>query len=1469
MEQRFILLKTEQLHFSILAKYSHGEKVKGAYYCQFGIMEKDDSQKMKHVFIKGLELTGMVNNGTEAASLQIADLNAHLQKQHNKSLSELQQSGAQLYLRVLVTNIQSGEMQEAEVNLPIISHKYTLDLSRTRSHFVPGYPLDVVLVMSLPDGSPAAHVKVKMHVPSSTEEFWEDKTDQEGAMFYPFNFPPNASITVHVWADGQTQTKVIPRASSSSNSYLHLSITYKKYSVGELLSVTYNTVNAPNVGFIYYMVLSRGILIKQDALRLGTSVKDQLRITSDMVPSFRLVGYYYNQRGDIIADSVWLDVTDECDMKIKMEATGSFRPGGSAAIEFDLYGQKATLALLAVDKAIYALNADNKLTAQQVFSSMQSYDVGCSYSGGSDPASVLTNAGLSSVSQSQSMWTKTSNCGLQHARKKRAVDLQQEMLTLKSKFPDERMQECCVRGFSLIPMKRTCQERAKRVSMGKDNPACANTFLKCCLEGQRLRQRKIRDGAQKGLGRTATVEDIEQFFWNTGAQYIRRYFPPSFEFKKFDINGKGRHTLTLPDSITTWEFQVVTLSAATGFCVIKPLEVRSIKKVFVSLQLPYSVRKYEQMSISPVIYNYENDQLQLAVHMEQSEGLCSPGSTTALAFVNITVEPESSQFVSFSAVPMVTGSIPIKIRLYDRENNLGVDAIEKTLNVLSEGLEKRVEATHLHEIDRRSEKSFKISGILPDETVPGSSSNIFISMEADGFGSSRVGNLLSPEKVSKLIILPTGCLEQTMVKLTPTLSAVRYLDLSDQWLDLPAGARDAALDKIETGFITIFPKEKADSSYGSWHSTRSSNWLTALILKVLSLMAERQSEALGEQGRRPRIVPEEKIKNVVNYLLRVQETDGSFSDRNQVLHRGLLKRPDQEAAMTAFISLALHRSLRFLKTDLRSKAEASITTSTNYLLLHLEELQHPYAVAITVYCLAVCLPQGTDHSSAWTRLRTLATQEENGCYLWTTTPQKVYAEAITVETTAYALLAAVELGHTEEADKIACWLTTQENYFGGYKSSQDTIMALEALAEYELKRPVRSEVNLLAKFTVQGKNDIVQLVLANKKEKVETDLKKFSGNNIEVQITGNGKAKLKILKAYHVLDPEESCDMVSINVTVEGKVKYTEKIIENYEYYDDYDNKEETEGRVPQSPIEWFDVRSRNKRDLKSNLISDTVTYTICVSHSLNRNLSGMGIADITLLSGFEVVIEDLDRLRDPPEGYISHYEVSYGRVLLYFNELFESKECISFDAKQIVPIGLLQPAPAKFYDYYERDIKCTVFYSAPQRSKMVSRLCSEEVCQCAERPCHKIQSAFQSEFLHKVFTDFRLEHACFFPIVDYAYLVEILNVSMKSNFDLYKTSVIEVLRSNGDMVVEESSIRVFAKRRQCKGQLVVGKQYLIMGKDGSTTDSSGKIQYLLDSNTWVERRPLTEECQKTTRTIGCTRFNAFKDEYKMNGCRQ
>lgn len=78
---------------------------------------------------------------------------------------------------------------------------------------------------------------------------------------------------------------------------------------------------------------------------------------------------------------------------------------------------------------------------------------------------------------------------------------------------------------------------------------------------------------------------------------------------------------------------------------------------------------------------------------------------------------------------------------------------------------------------------------------------------------------MSPKEAASLITLPTGCLEQTMVKLAPTASAIRYLDLSDQWSALPVGARDDALDKLEKGVEGCFQhlsKVKLPCLYGKF-----------------------------------------------------------------------------------------------------------------------------------------------------------------------------------------------------------------------------------------------------------------------------------------------------------------------------------------------------------------------------------------------------------------------------------------------------------------------------------------------------------------------------------------------------------------------------------------------------------------------------------------------------------------------------
>lgn len=54
---------------------------------------------------------------------------------------------------------------------------------------------------------------------------------------------------------------------------------------------------------------------------------------------------------------------------------------------------------------------------------------------------------------------------------------------------------------------------------------------------------------------------------------------------------------------------------------------------------------------------------------------------------------------------------------------------------------------------------------------------------------------------------------------------------------------------------------------------------------------------------------------------------------------------------------------------------------------------------------------------------------------------------------------------------------------------QDTLNALDALAEYELQKSVNPEVNVIAEFSIPTRTDIIRLALENKRDRVETNLK--------------------------------------------------------------------------------------------------------------------------------------------------------------------------------------------------------------------------------------------------------------------------------------------------------------------------------------------------------------------------------------------
>ncbi|XP_042653812.1 complement C4-like [Tyto alba] len=188
-----------------------------------------------------------------------------------------------------------------------------------------------------------------------------------------------------------------------------------------------------------------------------------------------------------------------------------------------------------------------------------------------------------------------------------------------------------------------------------------------------------------------------------------------------------------------------------------------------------------------------------------------------------------------------------------------------------------------------------------------------------------------------------------------------------------------------------------------------------------------------------------------------------------------------------------------------------------------------------------------------------------------------------------------------------------------------------------------------------------------------------------------------------------------------------------------------------------------------------------------------MAMAEMSLLSGFRPHRLDLDgcegtggvrhrgallechhvppRLRDVVDRWISHYELSRTRLVIYLDEVPTRRQCISFGATQEVVLGQIQPAMAAIYDYYELAQHCTVSYSDPHRSSVPPTLCSSQLYLCAQGVCPRLWRALPALMLGD-----HLDFACYSPHINYALVVQALAQSEVGPFLAFEIEILEVL---------------------------------------------------------------------------------------------
>ncbi|XP_053328836.1 complement C4-like [Spea bombifrons] len=1434
----YFLISMDTFTVNVKARYVYGEDVVGVAYVRVGITGKDGQRTI----LSGLEQQIKLTDGDAAITIIKEDILERI-KQPEDALLEFN-----LYVAASVIETASGVLEEKELtSVKFVASPYQLDLSKTKRYFIPGSPTQIVAEVSHVDGSPATGIFVTLS--QSNVEKHKFKSDDKGVVTFILNTnqqDKTLDITIKAGEDSSSMTENIRLYSynSRTNGFLHMSTPNEVLSIGQTIQITLKLV-APNPGRVkklYYMVLNKGQTLSLKSIVISDLMRIQIPVTTSMIPSVRVIAYYY-LGSEIVANSVWVDVTDVCEGKLLIrngDGGKDISPRGGFELVVETDGT-STVSLAAVDTAVYALNSKNKLTPDKMFRAMNAYDLGCSPGGGKDYRNVFMDAGLAFVSSAGYSDINEFGCRVQE-RQKRSPKAQDPTALAKQKVHSysAELQSCCRDGMVLLPrrMNQDCNKRAGRVP----SKPCRDAFLECCIYAGKLRKDNRRKTS--GVGRTQGMEEEVEFTDEDDVQ-LRSYFPESWLWRTINVNREFREKIYVPDSITTWEIQGVGMSQGKGFCIADPIKVRVFKNFHIYMRVPYSIKRFEQIELRPVLYNYNTNDIKVKVYMEETEGICSPRLPEPASDGQIVTVPASSALtIPFAVVPIGKTNVPVKVIALG-ENGFS-DGVEKTLRIEREGVSVLEEKTYIMNPRDSARSSITIDDELPTNMIPDGEfrSSIRVSMDVT---NAMINKSLSADGISRLIRVPRGCAEQTMILTAPGLYALRYLDQTGKWAMLPPDRKDEGQELMLQGYTRILQFRKSDGSYGAWIGRTSSTWLTAFVAKVMSLSRKYVDVDVNE------------IRLSTDYLCSMQTSTGAFQEKMPVIHQdmqGGVSGTDAEVSLAAYVTVALHHSLDALSDN--TKVKSAIQKAVEYLRVKLDSLSEPYPLAITAYALTLASADPVLKDKAYTLL--ISKQQGD--------PKKSEmffgprGSALAVETSSYALLTALLRKDLSSANLIYTWLTEQQNYGGGFKSTQDTVMALEALSEYlilsnkEERNSIEVEINSLERQQKQ------KFFLRNE-DSVQEELRSM-GTKFGIKVSGKGKATVTVLKMYNIMQIENAtCSKLGLEVTlleVDGKLESIDEDYEDYDY-------EDVQSDEPIDAIGWHDLRKRARREVSRPKAEEPkVSYQVCVWKKPGAQIAGMAIVDITLLSGFEPNTQDLDKLKTNSERYISHYELQNGRLLMYFDKIPDTKdECVAFEAIQTIRVSLLQPASAVVYDFYEPDKRCTTFYGAPQKPKFINTLCAGDVCQCAEGACPEKRSVTHKGRPEMSSKD-REMFACYNPIVMYGYKLKVEDIQEQDAFLVYQTRILEALQKNGDEDLKAGDVRFFYQRKSCKMRL--GKlEYLIMGQDGETKDAEGRMRYFLESSSWVEGLPAPRTCAATRFRNACAELNTFMENYRANGC--
>nr|CAB3229046.1 alpha-2-macroglobulin homolog precursor [Phallusia mammillata] len=737
----------------------------------------------------------------------------------------------------------------------------------------------------------------------------------------------------------------------------------------------------------------------------------------------------------------------------------------------------------------------------------------------------------------------------------------------------------------------------------------------------------------------------------------RSYFPETWLWSDAVTGADGSATFntTAPDTITSWILSVFSVSDEYGLGLADKFKITVFRQFFVSLNLPLKITRNEIIVVQAIVFNYFDNDLTVELSLGQSTQyeLLLPGDDPIAAgpIRNIFVPANGATSVKFPLRMLDLGDVPITVQAI---SEIAGDALTRKVFVRPEGVQECYAASILvNRLNSRiPDASQDLEIRVPTDIVPGSA-RVKLSVYGD-----ILGNTLS--NLGRLLRKPSGCGEQNMLSFAPDVFVTLYLHRANQ---LDAATKQKAFDHFHTGYSNELNYRHDDGSYSAFGKSDNSGstWLTAFVIKCFLHARELQ----------PTLVEVNILNTGLDFLVAQQSKDGHFQEPGKVSHKAMQGGVNSPVTMTAYVLVTLKETNFAFR---RESVQIAADKARRYLEDNLNSIKtNKYALAIVTYALHVA--GSTRANEALQALELLATIQGGMKYWEETDEQKsTYKESWRppyytppgndVEMTAYALLTYVRSNSIGSAAPIMKWLSEQQNEWGGYSSTQDTVIAIQAMSNVAgllVDRP--QDLTITATHTQEPAfSTNFHITPANQMVFNQVDVPSTNGF-LQVTATGTGVGVAQLSVCYN----------------------------------------------VPDGPFvgEAFDCNATTSSASAKGAMVDFC----CQLKPGATESTGMFLFEQKLPNGFTIDLEK-ERTRNKDAKLV---ELEDDSVNTYFDELGPGdRYCANVELQRYADVAESKPQPIAASDYYNKDRRVSKLLDIPEfRQTGACEICGSDCVGC------------------------------------------------------------------------------------------------------------------------------------------------------------